>query len=81
MATYVLIQKNYEDDNIVVYEFGPDNENIEKVEFNKLTGEYRKIDTENALSNFYFLTAVSKIIKHNKNNPDYLYPNKLIYAS
>ncbi|WP_291584063.1 hypothetical protein [Clostridium sp. UBA6640] len=81
MGTYVLIIKISEDKNTAIYGFGPDEENLGKVEFNKLTGEYKKIDTDISIPEFYYLTAVSKILRHNKNNPHDLYPNKIIYAS
>lgn len=81
MATYVLIEKEYEDINKVVYNFGPSKDKFERLEIIKETEEYYKIETGIKNSNFYYLTALSKIMKHNKNNPSDKYPDKLIYAS
>jgi len=82
MAMYVAIVKEYEDDEKVLYGCGPSkNELMAKFEIIKSNGEIIEIESEPKISRIYFLKAVSKVLKHNEENPSKNYPDKLFYAS
>lgn len=81
MSLYLRIEKEYEDLDKVVYRFGESTDKYQKLEIKKITGDMYKIETEFKQPEHYYLRAASKIIKHNKNNPDNQYPDLLIYAT
>ena len=81
MSLYVLIEKGYEDESRVVYNFGPSSSSFEQLEMNKKTGEIKKLETAINNPNYYYLKAVIKLLKYRENNPTNQYPDKLVYAS
>jgi hypothetical protein len=81
MSLYVIIEKEYEDEAKVIYHYGPNQESLEKLEINKETKQVAKIETGVNHPNYYYLKAAAKIFKHNKENPNDMYPKKLVYAS
>ncbi len=81
MSVYVLIEKAYEDDVKVIYNFGPNKNSFEQLEIVKESGLSSKLESNVKNPYIYYLKAVTKLIKHNKANPSNQYPAKLIYAS
>lgn len=79
MGLYVIINKIYEDNEKVIYTFGPCEEELEELEVIKKTGEITKIKQNINSSNIYYLKVVIKLTKYIKNNvnlkefPDTLY--------
>ncbi len=82
MATYVLMLKEFEDKDKVIYKFGPDEKRLGKVEINKITKEYFEIEpVPDVETKFYLNCTVSKLLKHLKENGDKEFPQKTFYAS
>ncbi len=81
MSLYVIIEKVYENEKQVVYNFGPSPNSFEKLVINKETGEINRLETSVNNPNYYYLKAVAKLNRHIKSNPSDQYPDKLIYAS
>ncbi|MGE5417102.1 MAG: hypothetical protein ACM3UZ_10260 [Acidobacteriota bacterium] len=80
MATYVLLIKDFEDDEKVVYRFGPDKERMGKIQLNKSDGEYLEIEpVPETDTTFYFNRAVSKLLKHLKSGEGF--PDRTHFAS
>jgi hypothetical protein len=77
MSAYVLLFKEREDENVVVYHFGPNKEKIGRIEFNKKTNMFRELEAVPHLSesgsNHYFTYAakrLSSIIRKGESFPD-----------
>ncbi|WP_232698306.1 hypothetical protein [Brevibacillus daliensis] len=65
MASYVLLLKEYEDNEIVVYRFGPNENIMGKIELNKVTRKFSELETlpnPNIPSKFYFDRAVQGLV-------------------
>lgn len=57
LASYVLLLKEYEDDETVVYKFGSNEEMMGKIELNKVTKkvlDLQSLPEQNLASTFYF---------------------------
>lgn len=79
MAFYVLISKEMEDDDKVVYQFGPNEYQLGLLELNKNDGtvtEIKSVSTNN--SSALFLRAATKIRQHWKEGN---FPEKTCWAS
>ncbi|ASS91427.1 MULTISPECIES: hypothetical protein [Aeribacillus] len=64
MASYVLLLKEYEDDETVVYKFGPNEEIMGKIELNKITRKFSELESlpdQNIPSKFYFDRAAQRL--------------------
>lgn len=64
MASYVLLLKDYEDDEKVIYRFGPHEESMGKIQLDKVTGkllEVEAIPDQELPSRFYFDRAAMKL--------------------
>ncbi|WP_405097375.1 hypothetical protein [Oceanobacillus sp. FSL H7-0719] len=64
MAAYVLLLKEYEDDDTVVYKFGPNEEIMGKMELNKITGKFSELESlpeQNIPTKFYFDRAAQRL--------------------
>ncbi|HDR7717156.1 hypothetical protein VSY18_14800 [Bacillus albus] len=64
MASYVLLLKEYEDNETVVYRFGPNENGMGKIELNKLTrkvSELEALPDQNIPSKFYFDRAAQRL--------------------
>ncbi|MEC2077031.1 hypothetical protein [Metabacillus fastidiosus] len=64
MASYVLLLKEYEDNETMVYRFGPNENIMGKVELNKLTRKFSELEAipdQNFLSKFYFDRAAQRL--------------------
>ncbi|MBU3133909.1 hypothetical protein KPL40_15880 [Clostridium gasigenes] len=82
MATYVLMLKEYEDNEIVIFKFGPNKTAMGKVEINKITKEYREIEAVPKVENkFYYNCTVSKLIRYLSDNKGKEFPERMFYAS
>ncbi|MEI5909148.1 hypothetical protein WAK64_19030 [Bacillus spongiae] len=64
MASFVLLIKEYENNEVVVYRFGPNEDIIGKIELNKITGrlyEIKPIPDPNFSSEFYYKRAARRL--------------------
>ncbi|MDQ0233428.1 hypothetical protein [Metabacillus malikii] len=63
MASYVLLLKEYEDDETVVYKFGPNEEIMGKIELNKVTRKFSELESlpEHLSTRFYFNRAAQRL--------------------
>jgi len=64
LAAYVLLLKEYEDEEKVIYSFGPNEVNMGKIELNKRTrmfSELEAISDSSIPSKFYFDRAAQKL--------------------
>lgn len=60
LASYVLLLKECENDETVVYKFGPNEEVMGKIELNKVTRKFSELESlpnQNIPSKFYFNRA------------------------
>ncbi|MEK4363306.1 hypothetical protein MKX68_12650 [Paenibacillus sp. FSL M8-0212] len=81
MATYVLLVKEEETENFVVYKFGPDENSLGKIKLSKSDGECEEIEkVPGSATNFYYLRAASKLIRILREN-DGVFPDRTSYAS
>ncbi|MCZ1265811.1 hypothetical protein P4H27_05265 [Paenibacillus taichungensis] len=81
MTTYVLLVKEEETRDFVVYKFGPDENSLGKIKLSKSDGECEEIEkVPGSTTNFYFLRAASKLIRILKEN-DGIFPDRTSYAS
>ncbi len=65
MASYVLLLKEHEDDEKVVYKFGPNEDVMGKIELNKTTRKISEIESlpdPNIPSKFYFDRAAQRLV-------------------
>ncbi|NQX69584.1 hypothetical protein HQN90_25965 [Paenibacillus alba] len=77
MASYVLLLKEMENEERVVYKFGPNEDMMGKIELNKITRKFAEIEPipDISISNkFYFDRAAQRIsvcfIRENGRFPD-----------
>lgn len=64
LASYVLLLKEYENNETVVYKFGPNEEVMGKIELNKVTRKFSELESspdQNIPSKFYFDRAAQKL--------------------
>lgn len=82
MGLYVMINNVYEDNEKVIYSFGPNIEELEELEVIKKTNEIRKTKENSNLSNIYYLKAVIKLTKYIKSNSNLKeFPSSLYWTS
>jgi hypothetical protein len=66
MASYVLLIKEKETDEVVVYRFGPNEENMGLIQFDKVQPKFielKPIQNQNYSSKFYFDRAAWRLVK------------------
>lgn len=79
MAFYVLLLKESEDDNKVVYRFGPNEEELGRLQVDKLTGKVKEIEPAPTYnSSALFPRAATKIYRHWKEGN---FPEQSCWAS
>ncbi|MGG1592422.1 hypothetical protein [Terribacillus saccharophilus] len=64
MASYVLLLKDYEDNDSVIYRFGPNEKVMGKIKLNKSTRQFSELEElpdENIPSKFYFDRAAQRL--------------------
>ncbi|QPQ30148.1 hypothetical protein [Lysinibacillus sp. JNUCC 51] len=64
MASYVLLLKEYEDNETVVYRFRPNENTMGKIELNKLTRKFSELEVisdNNFPSKFYYDRASQRL--------------------
>ncbi|MEC0531345.1 hypothetical protein P8863_02130 [Bacillus spizizenii] len=64
MAVYILLLKEYEDDETVVYKFGPNENTMGKMQLNKITRRFsalEEIPDKDFPSPFYFDRAAQRL--------------------
>lgn len=81
MAIYLSIQKLDENENTVIYRFGPSEERFEKLEIDKKSQESKRLTPFKFKSNYYYVVSLRKILKTQQDDTEGKYPNHLIYAS
>lgn len=82
MATYVLMLREYEDNEKVIFKFGPNESTMGKVAINKITKEYSEIEPVPGTENkFYYNCTVSKLLRYLMDNDGKGFPEKMFYAS
>lgn len=83
MAVYILIVKEEEDDSAVVYRFGPNEETIGKLLYNKKSQTFSELEPvfcdNSKRSEFYFNRAAQKLAKAIIKDREY--PDKTCWAS
>lgn len=80
MATYVIMLKEYEDSDILVYLFGPDRQSLGKMQFFRTTGEYLQLKpVPNTDSLFYFQRTAAMLMSCYESGLQY--PERTHYAS
>jgi hypothetical protein len=65
LASYVLLLKEHEDDETVVYRFGPNEIVMGKIELNKVTKKFAELETlpdPDIPSKFYFDRAAQRLV-------------------
>ncbi|MCM3128055.1 MULTISPECIES: hypothetical protein [unclassified Paenibacillus] len=77
MAVFVIMLKDYEDEERVVYRYGPNEETMGKIEYHKkndVINQLTSIDSDNYSDEFFFKRAGRRlarmIIKENRNFVD-----------
>jgi hypothetical protein len=81
VATYVLLVKEEETEEFVVYKFGPDKDTLGRMRLNKTNGEPEELEmVPGSTSNFYYLRAASTLIRILKEG-DGVFPDTTSYAS
>jgi len=66
MASFVLILKEYEDNEVVIYKFGPNETTLGKIQFDKIRNHFVELEPvpdSEMPSKFYFDRAAQKITK------------------
>ncbi|WP_078552271.1 hypothetical protein [Bacillus alkalicellulosilyticus] len=66
MGAFVLLLKDYEDESVVIYRFGPEEEIMGKIELNKVTrmfSELEPINNPNHSNRFYFDRAAQRLAR------------------
>ena len=66
MASFVLLLKEYEDEEKVIYRFGPNEEQMGKIELNKKTNMFSEIEAvqdSTQSSKFYFDRAAQRLAR------------------
>lgn len=66
MASFVLLIKESEDENSIIYKFGPDEQIMGRIEFDKKTeifNELEPVPDKERSSQFYFKRAVQRLGK------------------
>lgn len=64
MAVYVVLLKEYEDEEKVIYKYGPSEEVTGKIEYNKKANKFIELESikEEGISNeFFFKRAAQKL--------------------
>lgn len=64
LASYVLLLKEYEDNETVVYRFGPNENIMGKIELNKFTRKFSELEVipdNNFPSKFYYDRAAQRL--------------------
>lgn len=81
MAIHVVLIKESEDENEVIYRFGPDESRLGKIKFNKKTkeGDYM-MNVPNTETNFYYFRALYTLTKIAE-QPDHIFPDRTFFAS
>jgi hypothetical protein len=81
MAAYVLLMKEEEAEEFVIYKFGPDKDRLGKLRLNKVNGEPEEIEqVPDTTTNFYYFSAASKLIRILKEG-DGIFPDTTSFAS
>ncbi len=80
MATYVILIKEYDDTEKVIYKFGPTEERMGRIEFDKVVEEFRELEqVPNTKNDHTFMRAVSAIARCYKEGKGF--PDRTFFAS
>lgn len=83
MGAFVLLLKDYEDESVVIYRFGPKEEIMGKIELNKETrifSELEPINNPNHSNQFYFDRAAQRMARCLVKEGG-LFPEKMTFES
>lgn len=84
MASFVLLLKECENENVVIYRFGPNEQQMGLIELNKVTDIFSELEpVPNAArpsSKFYFDRAAQRIVRCLIEEGG-VFPDKLTFAS
>lgn len=77
MGAYVLLLKELEDVEKVIYRFGPNEDSMGKIQLNKITGKFTEIEPipdSSIVTQFYFGRAIQRLsvcfVRENSVFPD-----------
>jgi hypothetical protein len=83
MASFVLLLKEFEDENTVIYRFGPNEAQMGKIELNKkkeTINEVESIKNANHESKFYFDRAAQRLARCFYKEKG-IFPDKMTFES
>ena len=62
MAVYILLLKDYEDDEKVIYKYGPNEDTMGKIEYNKKCNKFIEIEPiiKEGISNDFYIKRVAQ---------------------
>lgn len=83
MGAFVLLLKDYEDESVVIYRFGPKEDIMGKIQLNKETrmfAELEPINNQNHSNQFYFDRAAQRMARCLVKE-GVLFPEKLTFES
>lgn len=66
MASFVLLLKEHEDEGVVIYKFGPNEQQMGRIELNKKTNMFSELEPvleQNQSSKFYFDRAAQRLAR------------------
>lgn len=66
MASFVLLIKDYEDDEVVIYRFGPNEKEMGKIKLNKKTNMFSELEAVSQkarTAKFYFDRAAQRLAR------------------
>lgn len=66
MASFVLLLKEHEDEGVVIYKFGPNEQQMGRIELNKKTNMFSELEPvpdQNQSPKFYFDRAAQRLAR------------------
>ncbi|WXR61467.1 hypothetical protein WG909_14350 [Peptostreptococcaceae bacterium AGR-M142] len=83
MAVYVLLLKYYEDDDKIIYKYGPNKDIMGKIEYNKTHNKLIEIEPINkdAISNKFYVNRAAQKIASITLKKNRIFPNKITIES
>lgn len=66
MASFVLLLKEHEDESVVIYKFGPNEQQMGRIELNKITNVFAELESvsdQKGSSKFYFNRAAQRLAR------------------
>lgn len=78
MAVYVLLIKDFEDDEKVIYKYGPNEEITGKIEYNKKSNKLIEIEpiVKEGISNEFYVTRAAQRLAVLSMRKDVVFPER-----